>query len=170
MKTKRIALCSILTALALVLSLVEKMFPLDALIPVPGIKLGLANVVTLFALVKLSMRDALVILILRVSLASLLFGGLTGFLFSLSGGLLALFIMWILLRFEGKALSYLGISVAGAAMHNIGQIFIAIFWMGTSAVVAYLPLLLIMAIPLGLMTGLTASIFLSHLKNIPLGV
>lgn len=168
--TKRIALCSILTALALVLSLVEKMFPLDALIPVPGIKLGLANVVTLFALVKLSMRDALVILVLRVSLASMLFGGLTGFLFSLSGGLLALLIMWVLLRFEGKELSYLGISVAGAAMHNIGQILIAVFWMGTSAVVAYLPLLLVMAIPLGLITGLTASVFLSHLKNIPLGV
>lgn len=170
MKTKRIALCSILTALAIVLSLVEKMFPLDAVLPVPGIKLGLANIVTLFALVRLCARDALVILVLRVSLASLLFGGLTGFLFSLSGGLLAWLVMWILLRFEGKSLSYLGISVAGASMHNVGQIAIAVFWMGTSAVVAYLPLLLVMAIPLGLVTGLTASVFLMHLKKIPLDV
>lgn len=168
MKTKRIALCSMLTALAIVLSLVEKMFPLDAVLPVPGIKLGLANIVTLFALVRLCARDALVILVLRVSLASLLFGGLTGFLFSISGGLLAWLVMWSLLRFEGKSLSYLGISVAGAAMHNVGQISVAVFWMCTGAVVAYLPLLLVMSIPLGLVTGLTASVFLTHLKKISL--
>lgn len=166
MNGKRIALCGLLTALAIVLSLAERLFPLDAIVPVPGVKLGLANVVTLFALTRLRLRDALSILLCRVTLSSLLMGSVTAFLFSLLGGLLSLLTMAALLRVDRKYLSILGVSVAGAATHNIGQIIAAALWMKTLAVITYLPFLLVMSIPLGLVTGLTALVALSHLKKI----
>lgn len=166
MQPKKLTLCGMLTALAIVLSLAERLFPLDAIVPVPGVKLGLANVVTLFALTRLSVRDAVAILLCRVALSSLLMGSVTAFLFSLFGGLLALAVMGLLLRAEGRFCSVLGVSVAGAAAHNIGQIIAAVIWMKTGAVVAYLPLLLVMSVPLGLVTGLTAAIVLSHLQKI----
>ena len=166
MQAKKLTLCGMLTALAVVLSLVERLFPLDAVVPVPGVKLGLANVVTLFALTRLSARDALAVLLCRVALSSLLMGSVTAFLFSLFGGLLALAVMGLLLRAEGKFCSVLGVSVAGAAAHNIGQIIAAVIWMKTGAVIAYLPLLLVMSVPLGLVTGLTAAVVLSHLQKI----
>lgn len=169
MKTKRLTLCGLLTGLAIVLSIVERLFPLDALIPVPGMKLGLANVVTLFALTRLRVRDALAILICRVVLASLLMGSVTAMIFSMAGGLLSLFVMLALLRAEGRFCSLMGISVAGAAAHNVGQVAAAVFWMGTGAVVAYLPFLLVVAVPLGLVTGLTCSAALSHMKKIDFG-
>ena len=170
MKAKKITLCGLLTALAVVLSLVERLFPLDAVVPVPGVKLGLANVVTLFALTRVSARDALAVVVCRVAISSLLMGSVTAFLFSLFGGLLSLIVMWALLRAEGTFCSLLGVSVAGAAAHNIGQVIAAIIWMQTGAVVAYLPLLLVMSVPLGLVAGLTCAIVLSHMKKIDFNV
>lgn len=170
MKAKRLTVCGMLTALAVVLSLVERLFPLDAVVPVPGVKLGLANVVTLFALTRLSVRDALAVLLCRVALSSLLMGSVTAFLFSLFGGLLSLAAMWLLLCVEGRFCSLLGVSVAGAAAHNIGQIIAAVIWMQTGAVVAYLPFLLVMSVPLGLVTGLTCSVVLSHMQKIDFNV
>lgn len=166
MQAKRITLCGLLTALAIALSLIERLFPLDAIVPIPGVKLGLANVVTLFALTRLSARDAFAVLVCRVSLSSLLMGSVTAFLFSLLGGLLSLVVMWALLHVEGRICSLLGVSVAGAAAHNTGQILAAILWMKTTVVVTYLPFLLLMSVPLGLVTGLTCMIVLSHMKKI----
>ena len=165
-KGKKVTLCGLLTALAVVLSLAERLFPLDAVVPVPGVKLGLANVVTLFALTRLSAREAGIVLLCRVTLSSLLMGSVTAFLFSLLGGLLALAVMWLLLRVEGRFCSLLGVSVAGAAAHNIGQVLAAAVWMQTGAVTAYLPFLLVMSVPLGLVTGLTAAVVLGHMKKI----
>ena len=164
-RSKELAVCGMLTALAIILSIVERMFPLDAIIPIPGVKLGLANVVTLFALTRLGLRDSLAVVVVRVTLASLLMGSVTAFLFSLFGGLLALFVMWALLHAEGKFCSLLGVSVAGAAAHNIGQIAAAVLWMKTTAVLAYLPYLLLMSVPLGLVTGLVCAVVLTHMKK-----
>ena len=119
---KRIAQGGLFVAVALVLSLIEKLFPLQAVIPIPGIKLGLANVVTLFALTVLGTRQAVTILLCRVTLAAIFMGSITGFLFSLFGGLLALLVMRLLLLREGRWFSLVGISIGGAAAHNIGQI------------------------------------------------
>ncbi|MDO4270052.1 MAG: Gx transporter family protein [Eubacteriales bacterium] len=170
MKSKRITLCGLLTALAIVLSLAERLFPLDAVVPVPGVKLGLANVVTLFALTRLPSRDAAAILLCRVALSALLMGSVTAFLFSLFGGVLSLLVMWALLRAEGKFCSLLGVSVAGAAAHNVGQVLAAVIWMKTSAVASYLPFLLLMSVPLGLITGLTCAAALAHMKKIDFDV
>lgn len=163
---KRIALCGLLTATALVLSLVERMFPLQAVAPVPGIKLGLANVVTLFALHRLGLRETAAIVLVRVTLSSIFMGSVTGFLFSLFGGLLSLVVMRLLLAGEGRWFSVAGLSVAGAAAHNIGQIAAAVLVLGTTDVIGYLPLLLIMALPLGLVTGTVCGAVLGHLQKL----
>lgn len=164
--TRRITTCGLLTAVALVLSLVERMFPLSALIPIPGIKLGLANVVTLFALTRLGKREALAILVVRVTLASVFMGSVTSFLFALFGGLLALAVMALLLPGRDRWVSLIGVSIAGAAAHNIGQICAAMLVLGSVYVLAYLPLLLLSAIVMGLITGVVCRTTIEHLEKI----
>lgn len=168
MKSKQIALCGVLVAVALVLSLVEKMIPIQALVPVPGIKLGLANVVTVFALTHLRLRETIAIILVRVTLASVFMGSVTAFLFSLFGSLLAMAVMKLLFYGEGICFSLAGISVAGAAAHNIGQIGAAILVLGTTDVIGYLPMLLVVSIPMGLVTGLVCTVVLGHLNALHL--
>ena len=127
-RTQRLAYGAVLTAVALVLSVVERWIPLDLLIPVPGLKLGLANIVTLFALMRLRPADALMILIMRCLIVGS-FTGPTALLFSLTGGCLAWLIMTLLCRFEGRLFSPIGISVAGSAAHHIGQMIVAVLLM-----------------------------------------
>ena len=166
-QTRRIAACGLLTAVALVLSLVERMFPLSAAVPIPGIKLGLANVVTLFALVRLNRRDALAILLIRVTLASVFMGSVTSFLFALSGGLLAMLTMSLLLPGRGRWVSLVGVSIAGAAAHNIGQICAAMLVLRSVYTAAYLPLLLLSALAMGFSTGIVSRVTIEHLEKIP---
>ncbi len=155
-RTKKLTLCATLTALALGLSYVERFFPLQLLIPLPGIKLGLANVVTLVVLNLLGMRCAFAVVTVRCLLGAV-FGGLTGLAFSLTGGLLALAVMCFAAK--SKGLSLYGISVLGAAAHNIGQILVAMALMGSYYVSVYLPWLLFISIVMGLITGsLTAGV------------
>lgn len=147
-RTKKLALCAIFTALALGLSFMERFIPLP--IPLPGIKLGLANVVTLIALSLLGAKPAFGILVARCLLGSL-FGGLTGLAFSLGGGVASLGVMC--LSSKAKGLSVYGVSVLGAATHNIAQILVAMGLMASPFVGAYLPWLLIISIVTGLVTG-----------------
>lgn len=167
-KSKRIALCGVLTALALALSLAERMIPLELLIPIPGIKLGLANVVTMFALLFLTPREAFAILFCRVTLAALFAGSVTSFAFSLLGGLCALTTTWILLHRRESWFSLYGISAASAAMHNVGQIIAGIVIMQSVNVIAYLPLLLIAAIPMGFLTGGILTVLDKHMAHMRL--
>ena len=167
-KSKRIALCGVLPALALALSLAERMIPLELLIPIPGIKLGLANVVTMFALLFLTPREAFAILFCRVTLAALFAGSVTSFAFSLLGGLCALTTTWILLHRRESWFSLYGISAASAAMHNVGQIIAGIVIMQSVNVIAYLPLLLIAAIPMGFLTGGILAVLEKHMAHMRL--
>lgn len=149
-KTKKLTLCAVLTALALGLSYAERFLPLQIFIPLPGVKLGLANVVTLVALCLLGRRYAFGVLVARCLLGAI-FGGLTGLAFSLTGGVLALFVMCI--GAQWKRLSLFGISVLGAAAHNVGQILAAMALMSSVYVAAYLPWLLLISVVTGLFTG-----------------
>ena len=150
---RRLTLPALLVSLALMLSAVERLFSLDLLLPVPGLRLGLPNIVTLFALWALPAKTALLILVLRCVLASLFGGGASALIFSLSGGLLACVVMWALFPLEGYGLSAAGMSVAGAAAHNVGQLLAARVVMGTAAVFGYLPFLLLGSVLTGLATG-----------------
>lgn len=144
-----------LICLALVLSYTERLIPLQAVIPLPGVKLGLANIVTLLALYLLGPKSAFTVLILRCILSSAFGGGITGFLFSVTGGLLAMAVMTIARRIPG--LSIYGVSILGAAFHNIGQIVMAMLLMQSLYVAAYLPYLLGVAIITGFLTGAACS-------------
>lgn len=165
-KINYIALCGILTTLGFCLSYIESFIPLNLLIPVPGIRLGLANIVTLFALQKLNTKYAFAIMFLRCILQNILFGSASAFLFSLCGGILSLLIMACLNKFDEKYFSIFGISIAGACCHNIGQILIAIIYFNSISFIFYLPILLILSIPTGFLTGFVANIVVNKLSKI----
>ena len=151
MKTaKTLAQSAVLVALALALSYTERFIPLQMVIPLPGVKLGLANIATLVALYALGWQKTIPIVVVRCFLGAL-FGGLTGILFSLTGGLLSLGVMAACKKIP--VFSIYGVSILGAAAHNIGQIFAAMALMGSVYVWAYLPYLLLIAIFTGTATG-----------------
>ena len=156
---RRLTRCAVLTALALALSAAEGLAPLTVLFPLPGLRLGLANLVTVYALCRMDQREALLILLARCLLGALIGGNLTALAFSLSGGLLALGTMALLVRVP--ALSLFGVSVAGAAAHNTGQVLAAAAVLGTAATFVYLPPLLLCSLVTGAVTG-GASILLVH--------
>lgn len=156
---RRLTRCAVLTALALALSAADSLIPLTLLLPLPGLKLGLANLVTVYALCCLSRREALLILVCRCLLGALVGGRISGLAFSLTGGLLALGVMAVLLRLP--VLSLFGVSVAGAAAHNTGQILAAMVVLGSRAPLVYLPPLLLCSLITGAATG-AVSILLVH--------
>lgn len=148
-----------ITVLAMVVAMATAAHWLESLLPVfipgmPGAKLGLANVFTLFAIRKMSIKDGLFILILRCFLGTLLTGSVTGLLYSLAGGLLSWAIMATLEKLFASKISLYGISMAGALAHNVGQILMASFVLSSPYVFAYLPIMSIMALPSGFFTGL----------------
>lgn len=150
-KAKQVSLCAVLIALALALSYTEGLIPLQMVIPLPGIKLGLANIVILIALSLFKTRYAWMILISRCILGAVFGGGITGLAFSMGGGILALSAMAAAKK--STLFSIYGISVIGAAAHNIGQILAAMVLMNSVYIGAYLPYLLMVAIVTGLLTG-----------------
>jgi len=161
--TKQLTLCAVLTALALALSYVENFLPLFLVIPLPGIKLGLANIVTVFALYALGPTQALLILIARCSLGAVFAGNLNALLFSLLGGLSAMVTMIFLSRWS--RLSIYGVSMGGAAAHNCGQVAAALISLGNTAPLAYLPVLLTVSLFTGALTGYLSSLLFRALGH-----
>ena len=163
-KTKRLTLCALLIALALALSYTECFIPLQMVIPLPGVKLGLANIVTLIALYLMGPKYAFAILIPRCIFGAVFGGGITGLLFSMTGGILAMFTM-ILAR-KLPIFSVYGVSILGAAAHNVGQILAAMVLMHSVYIGAYLPYLLIVALFTGFATGAACAGVLRALKAV----
>ena len=164
--TKQLALCAVLAALALGLSTLESLFPISLLIPLPGVKLGLANIVTVFALYELGALPALAILITRCVLGGLFAGNVSAMLFSLLGGLLAMAVM-IALR-HCRRLSIYGVSIGGAAAHNIGQMAAAVITLDSTMVLGYLPFLLAVSLFTGVLTGFLASLLFAAISHVKL--
>ena len=164
--TKNLALCAVLTALALGLSTLESLFPVSLVVPLPGVKLGLANIVTVFALYELGAVPALVILLARCGLGSLFAGNVSALLFSLLGGFTAMAVMIALKRC--RRLSIYGVSIGGAAAHNIGQMAAAVITLGNTMVLGYLPFLLGVSLVTGTLTGFVAALLfraMAHVKR-----
>ena len=151
MKTKDLTIMAILTALAMVLGWVERMIPLELLIPLPGMKLGLANTVTMFSLYWLNLPATMLILTARCLLGGLFSGNMTALAFSLTGGVISMLVMAAAKR--SRHLSVWGVSVLGAAGHNCGQILIAMILMHSGAVLGYLPYLLLIGTACGCATA-----------------
>ena len=156
MKVKRMAFLALLSAIALTIFMVEAQIP--ALVPIPGVKLGLANIVTVFALYALGPGQALLILIGRCLLGAVFAGNMNALIFSLLGGVSAMLMMILLSR--RRRLSVYGVSVGGAAAHNCGQVAAAVLTLGNTAPLYYLPVLLGVSLFTGALTGLvTACLF-----------
>lgn len=153
-KAKSVAFYGVMIALALVLSYLESFIPINALIPIPGVKLGFANIVVLFALYTLGIQDAIVVAIIRVFLSGLLFGNPMTIAYSLCGCTLSLLIMWLTKRTK---LSIIGVSMLGGIFHNIGQLIMAIILTHTVRIAYYLPVLLISGMITGLSMGFAAN-------------
>jgi len=163
--TRGLVYLSMLVAMGTALHVVEGMLSIP--MPVPGVKLGLANMVTLLALHLYGFRDGLTVALMRVLLASLVSGMFLspGFLLGISGALGSTVVMALLLK-HTRCFSMIGISMAGAVGHNAGQLLAASLVLQSGAVVYYLPVLLLTGIPTGFFTGYLLNSLLQHESGI----
>ena len=160
MKTRKIALLGILTAGAIIISIIESFIPS---IGIPGVKLGLANIVILIILYEIGVKEAIIVNLTRVVLAGTIRGILfsMGFLMSLAGATLSLTVM-ILLYLVVKKFSVIGVSVIGSIFHVTGQILVAMAFLGTVYVVYYLPFIALSAIITGVLVGIVARMVIKN--------
>ena len=163
--TRRITLLALLTAIALTIFMVEAQIPVP--IAVPGVKLGLANIVTVFAVFLLGPADALLVLVARVFLGAVFSGQMMTLFYSMGGGLLAWLSMTVLRKLLTREQIWLCSPVA-AVFHNVGQLTVAAAILKSWAVMAYLPYLLLSGVLTGLFTGLAAQFLIRHLDRLHL--
>ena len=164
MKTKKVAFLGMCIALSMILSFVESQIP--PLTAVPGVKMGLPNIVMVFMLYKVGAKDTAIVSILRVILVGILFGTPLSMIYSLAGAALSLIGM-ILLK-KTNLFAPITVSVAGGILHNIGQIATACIVMETAQIAYYLPVLLISGTIAGILIGLTAAMILKRLDKMKL--
>ena len=158
----RVAYFGVFTALALIFSYVESLIPIQ--LGIPGVKLGLANLIIVIALYKMRLSEVFLLSIVRILLSGFLFGNYFSILYSLAGGLLSLVVM-ALLKKTGD-FSVMGISMAGGVSHNVGQLVVAMMVVETFSVGYYLPVLLVAGLVTGFLIGVAAGEMLKRLVNI----
>jgi heptaprenyl diphosphate synthase len=162
-KKKREAIIIILICNAILISLLELIIPVP--IPIPGVKLGLANIITIIAIAFLDLKDVLTIVILRCLVVGVLSKGITALPFSLSGGLLSALVMWLVYKKTAGLFSVKGISIIGAITHNAAQLIVASVILRETVVLYYLPILLISAVITGLITGTISELTVKEIKK-----
>lgn len=162
-KKRREAVIIILIINAILISLLELIIPVP--IPIPGVKLGLANIITIIAIAYLDLKDVLTIVILRCVVVGVLSKGITALPFSLSGGILSALVMWLVYKNMSKLFSIKGISIIGAIIHNAAQLIVASLILRETVVLYYLPILLISAIITGLITGTISELTVKEIKK-----
>jgi len=147
---RKVAFYGMILCLACIVSYVEAIVPIP--IPVPGVKLGLANGVLLFLMYRENVRTTALVSVLRVVLISFLFGNIAAMIYSLSGAVFSLLVMAIMKK--SKVFSVVGVSIAGGTAHNIGQFMVAVFVTRTEALIYYLPVLMIAGVITGFLIGM----------------
>ncbi|WP_455684433.1 Gx transporter family protein [Thomasclavelia sp.] len=160
--TKKITYLSLLTAIAIILGYIETMIPFS--FSIPGSKIGLANIICIITLYYYGFKETLIVSLLRCLIIAITFTNLYMFLYSISGAILSIFVMYLLK--QTKSFSILIISITGAICHNLGQLIIAIIFLGFN-IIYYLPYLLIIACVTGTFMGLIA---LSLIRKLPLQI
>ena len=163
MKVKKLTCMALLTAIALTIFMIEAQLP--ALVPIPGIKLGLSNIVTVFAVFTLGSFEAAMILFVRIFLGAVFAGNFSTILYSLAGGYLA-FLSTVLLKKILKKDQLWVAGCLGAIAHSIGQMAAAILISGTPSLIVYLPVMILCSILTGLFTGLCAQVLVNRGKDI----
>lgn len=161
LRTSHIAVCGLMTALAMIFSYVESLIPIP--VPVYGIKLGIANIAIIAVLYSIGWREAVIVNVLRIILTSFMFGNFNSFLFSIAGGVLSIAVMIILKH--TNVFSRVAVSVAGGVAHNIGQITAAVFIMGSTAIIYYLPVLILSGVITGVVIGIVSGIVIECIKK-----
>ncbi len=147
--TKKVARIGVFVALAMIFGYIEVLIPFH--LGIPGVKLGIANIVTVTCLYLFTPKEAFGISMLRIFLMSILFGNGMSFLYSFAGGLLSFLVMWIGKKYNW--FSVIGVSVAGAVFHNVGQILAAVLVLQNTKILGYLPVLLVAGIVTGGLIG-----------------
>lgn len=160
MKTGKITVMALATALAMVLSFVESQIP--AFVAVPGVKVGLANIAVVFVLYKLGWKEAVVISLVRVLMVSLLFGTIMSLFYSVAGAVLSL--LGMLLMKKSGVFSHVAVSVAGGILHNVGQITMACIILETNVIKYYLPFLVLSGVIAGIVVGLAAAALIKRIN------
>lgn len=161
-KTKKLTLLSIFTAAALVLSYIEMLLP-PIYSAVPGVKIGLANIIIIFLIYKFSFKSAIAVSVVRVVLISLMFGNAVILIYSLAGAVLSLCFMAILKKIN--CFSVLGVSIVGAVTHNLGQVITAIILMETVQIGYYMVVLSISGTLAGIAVGIVSAYVLKYTAN-----
>ena len=162
MNTKKTAFIGIAISLAMILSFVESQIP--AFVAIPGVKVGLPNLVIVFLLYKIGWKDATLVNILRVVLVALLFGNVQTLSFSLAGAALSLLGMILLKKTE--KFSPIAVSIVGGVLHNVGQILTASIWTATPEIAYYLPVLLLSGTIAGIVIGIVGGMLVNRLDKI----
>lgn len=162
-KSKHLVLLALMVAQAMILSIIENWIPVPT--GIPGVKLGLANIVSLIVIMFLGLRDALTVVAVRAIMTSMFTGGVSLLPFSLTGGVLSTLAMYFLYKRFSKTFSTVGISVGGSTMHNIGQLLAASVVMRDLSVFGYLPVLMVSGIVMGCFIGLCAHFLSAALKR-----
>ncbi len=161
--TRKLALLAMLVSVALVLHVVENMLPIPYI--APGVKLGLANIVSLMAIIIFGFREALAVVLLRTFLGSLLGGVPSNFFFSAAGGALSTIVMYAMYKWGSTKFSMVGISVMGAVAHNAGQLFVAGIIVENFGLYIYLPVLMVSAVVTGVFIGFTVNYVMRLVKK-----
>lgn len=160
-QSQRIALCGLLVSLMLVLGYIETLIPVPT--AVPGIKLGLSNGVLLFALYLLDIPTAFVLMVLKVGLSGLLFGGVSAMMYAFAGGLVSMIAMSLLSKVKG--VHPITVSMVGGVGHNIGQVGLAMLMLHTAQLMYYMAILMLVGLGTGAVTGVVANSVLTHMKK-----
>ena len=158
---RRVAFIGIAASLALLLSYVEFLLP-PVFVAVPGIKLGLPNIVILYLLYRFGFKEAAFVSFVRVALSTLLFGSVVTLAYSLAGAVLSLIVMVILKRLD--ILSSVGVSVAGGVLHNLGQVLVAMLLLDTPQIAFYMIILTVTGTISGIFIGLCGSLLIKRLS------
>ena len=162
MKTKKVAMLGLTIALAMIMSYIEALVPLS--FAVPGIKMGLANIVIIFVLYKIGTKEAILVSLIRVILVSLLFSNVMAMAYCIAGAVLSLSVMWVLKKTD--KFSFVGVSIAGGIMHNVGQIIMAVILLGTEQIALYLPVLIITGTATGVVIGIVSGLVINRFRKI----
>ena len=161
-KTRKVTTLGLLTAVALIIFMVEAQIP--SIVPLPGVKLGLANIVTVFTVFVLSPVDGLLVLGARIFLGAVFAGNFSTIFYSAAGGICAISVTILLKKILRKNQLWVA-GCLGAIAHSVGQITMAILLLRTPSIIIYLPVMIIISIITGLFTGLCAQ-FLIHRGNL----
>lgn len=164
-RNQRLALIALFCAQAIIISVIERQLP-SPLMVAPGAKIGLANVITCVALVKLGARDTLKIILVRLVVTAFLTGGLSSLIYGISGAALSFSGMVLVQKLFNKHISLIGISVIGGFMHNVGQLLVAVSIARTWTIFLYLPVLAVIGIIAGVIVGWVANYLLIHIERL----